>query len=122
MRCGAERKTDGDAFCAHAWFGEGASNRARDFAVRYRERFGREPSSLSALNCDAVMTARLAVARSAGAKGSVAAVRAPGAIRNCEGVSGNTSYGDGAIPRKPVWTVELKQGHRALAATVDPKR
>jgi len=115
-------RTDGVAFCTHAWFGEGASEQARDFAVRYRARFGREPSSFSALGYDAVMIARLAVARSADAKGSVGAVRALGAIRNYQGVSGTISYESGGIPTKPVWIVELKRGNRTLAEKIDPKR
>ena len=126
--------TDGVAFCAHAWFGEGASEAAHRFAQDYMAAFGEAPTGFSALGYDAAMLVKFAHARAPKvySGGSTSGPRPPGcaatmtaelaSIRGYPGVSGTISYADGPIPEKDVWIVELKKGQRTLGAAIRPDR
>lgn len=126
--------TDGVAFCAHAWFGEGASEAAHRFAQDYTAAFGEAPTGFSALGYDAAMLVKFAHARAPKVYtgGSTSGPRPPGcaatmtaelaSIRGYPGVSGTISYADGPIPEKDVWIVELKKGQRTLGAAIRPDR
>ena len=126
--------TDGVAFCAHAWFGEGASEAAHRFAQDYTAAFGEAPTGFSALGYDAAMLVKFAHARApkAYSGGTTSGPRPPGcaatmtaelaSIRGYPGVSGTISFADGPIPEKDVWIVELKKGQRTLGAAIRPDR
>lgn len=120
--------TDGVAFCAHAWFGEGASEAARQFAQDYVAAYGESPTSFSALGYDAAMLVRFAHARAPltwdlkapDCPATMAAELA--SIRGYPGVSGTISFANGPIPEKDVWIVELRKGQRTLGAVIRPDR
>jgi branched-chain amino acid transport system substrate-binding protein len=126
--------TDGVAFCAHAWFGEGASEAAHRFAQDYIAAYGEAPTGFSALGYDAAMLVKFAHARAPKvySGGSTSGPRPPGcaatmtaelaSIRGYPGVSGTISYASGPIPEKDVWIVELKKGQRRLGAAIRPDR
>jgi len=127
--------TDGVAFCAHAWFGEGASEAAHRFAQDYTAAFGEAPTGFSALGYDAAMLVKFAHARApkvymgGSTSGPRPVVHLPAtmtaelaSIRGYPGVSGTISYADGPIPEKDVWIVELKKGQRTLGAAIRPDR
>ena len=127
--------TDGVAFCAHAWFGEGASEAAHRFAQDYTAAFGEAPTGFSALGYDAAMLVKFAHARApkvymgGSTSGPRPVVHLPAtmtaelaSIRGYPGVSGTISYADGPIPDKDVWIVELKKGQRTLGAAIRPDR
>ncbi|MBM4052831.1 MAG: amino acid ABC transporter substrate-binding protein [Planctomycetes bacterium] len=132
--------TDGVAFCAHAWFGEGATDAAYQFAQDYTAAFGEAPTGFSALGYDAAMLVKFAHARAPkvssrgypNESGTIWGIRPPGcaatmtaelaSIRGYPGVSGTISYADGPIPEKDVWIVELKKGQRTLGAAIRPDR
>ena len=120
--------TDGVAFCAHAWFGEGATEAAHRFAQDYTAAFGEAPTGFSALGYDAAMLVKFAHARAPKTWNH----RAPGcpatmtaeldSLRGYPGVSGTISYANGPIPEKDVWIVELRKGQRTLGAVIRPDR
>ena len=120
--------TDGVAFCAHAWFGEGATEAAHQFAQDYVAAYGEAPTSFSALGYDAAMLVRFAHARAPRtwnlkAPGCPATMTAElASIRGYPGISGTISFANGPIPEKDVWIVELHKGNRTLGAVVRPDR
>lgn len=82
---------------------------AQQFIDDYREKYGKEPDSFSALGYDAARFIADAVRR-AGSANPQAIRDAMATTENFEGVAGNFSIGPDHNPIKPVYVIDLENG------------
>jgi branched-chain amino acid transport system substrate-binding protein len=110
-------------FSTHAWLAGKGDPAVESFALRYRQRFGTEPTAFAALGYDSTRIAAQALAR-AQQGGVVSRETVARALRESsafDGVSGRISPASGAeLPMKSVWIVESRDGARSLASRWEP--
>lgn len=91
---------------------------AQQFINDYREKYGKDPDSFSALGYDAARFAADAIRRAG--SGNPQAIRdAMATTENFEGVAGNFSIGPDHNPIKPIYVIDLENGVPARSIIVE---
>ena len=110
-------------FTTHAWLGGKGDPAVESFAMRYRQRFGSEPTAFAALGYDATRIAAVAIARakSGGVVSRDTVTRALREVGAFDGVSGRIAASHGVeFPMKSVWIIETDGSTHALASRWEP--